>query len=179
MNFLPGTTVEVNKNNSAQAFLDTAFALNGLVLSQVVQLTGLEPYTIQNWVKRKFIPPPEKKKYGPEQFCRITIINMLKDIFQIERIVALLQYVCSAQPDINDVTVYLAFCDTVSVLPGDTIDAQTDIDGTINKILDKYALNKEARKRFQEAIKIMTLAFISARVKKRADMFLLQIEESY
>lgn len=92
---LPGTTLEVDlsRENAADALLSPMFLTGGLVLSQVAQLTGLEPYTIQNWVKRGFLPPPVKKKYSRRQLCRIFIINMLRDSMQIERICRLLSYV--------------------------------------------------------------------------------------
>ncbi len=109
MDFLPGTTVEVNKNNTAQGFLDSAFTLGGLVLSQIVQLTGLEPHTVQNWVKRKFVKPPLHKKYDCGQFCRIALINMLKDVFQIERIVSAIRYVYGSEEQTDDIMIYIVF----------------------------------------------------------------------
>ena len=62
---LPGTTIEIAVPNAeaAKSFLDNAFICGGLMMSQVARLTGLEPYIIQNWVKRGFLPPPQKKLY--------------------------------------------------------------------------------------------------------------------
>ena len=65
--YLPGTTVEMNMENGVQDFLNSLFAANGLVLSQVLQLTGLSAHTVQNWVKRKFVSPPVGKKYDCDQ----------------------------------------------------------------------------------------------------------------
>ena len=48
------------------------------MLSQVASLTGLEPYVIQNWVRRGFVAPPERKRYSRRQFSRIVLINMLE-----------------------------------------------------------------------------------------------------
>ena len=63
INRLPGTTVEISVGGAedAKVFLDNAFLCNGLMMSQVARLTGLEPYMIQNWVKRGFLSPPQKK----------------------------------------------------------------------------------------------------------------------
>ena len=93
---LPGTTIETNLNetNISNVILKNIFSAGGLVLSQVSQLTGLEPYTVQNWVKRGFLSPPQKKLYSKNQFCRIVIINMLKESLQIEKITGLLSYIC-------------------------------------------------------------------------------------
>ena len=60
------------------------------MLSQVASLTGLEPYVIQNWVRRGFVAPPERKRYSRRQFSRIVLINMLKDSMQLDKICALL-----------------------------------------------------------------------------------------
>ena len=51
---LPGATVEVDISNpqAADDILSSLFLTGGLMLSQVSQFTGLEPHTIQNWVKR-------------------------------------------------------------------------------------------------------------------------------
>jgi len=91
---LPGTTIEtVITRGAADRQLTPMFLCGGLVLSQICQLTGLEGHTIQNWVKRKFISPPIKKKYNRNQVCRIFNINLLKDTFTLEQAVTLLGYV--------------------------------------------------------------------------------------
>ncbi len=84
----PGTTIEVlnlQKGNSRVLF-DGIFATGGITLSQVSNMTGLEPYLIQNWVKRKFVSSPVKKLYSKEQFARIVIINMLRETLPLESI---------------------------------------------------------------------------------------------
>lgn len=89
----PGTTIEVlrlQKGNSKTLF-DGIFATGGITLSQVSNMTGLEPYLIQNWVKRKFVSSPEKKLYSKEQFARIVIINMLRDTLPLEAIANLVR----------------------------------------------------------------------------------------
>ena len=60
---LPGTTIAVdwNKPEEAETLLNSLFLAGGLMLSQVASLTGLEPYVIQNWVRRGFVAPPERK----------------------------------------------------------------------------------------------------------------------
>ena len=77
---LPGTVLEVDQSRpeAADELFSSLFVTGGLVLSQVCQITGLEPYTVQNWVKRGFLTPPVKKKYNRRPLSRIIIINMLK-----------------------------------------------------------------------------------------------------
>ena len=60
---LPGTVLKVQKEDAAfvENQFNSMFLGGGMVLSQVAGITGLEPYTVQNWVKRGFLPPPERK----------------------------------------------------------------------------------------------------------------------
>ena len=84
----PGTTIEVSslqKGASKQLF-DGIFATGGITLSQLSIMTGLEPYRIQNWVKRNFLSPPVGRVYSKEQFARVAIINMLREELQIDKI---------------------------------------------------------------------------------------------
>ncbi len=61
---LPGTVLAVDgsRPEAADELFSSLFVTGGLVLSQVCQITGLEPYAVQNWVKRGFLAPPVKKK---------------------------------------------------------------------------------------------------------------------
>ena len=103
----PGTTIEAgtsqqSRPDSAAEVLNNIFAAGGLVLSQVSSLTGLEYYIIQNWVKRGFLSPPVKKQYSKRQFCRIAIINILKETMQIDKAVKLLSYINGVLSDESD-----------------------------------------------------------------------------
>ena len=64
---LPGTTIAVdwNRPEEAETLLNSLFLAGGLMLSQVASLTGLEPYVIQNWVRRGFVAPPQR----PDQYA--------------------------------------------------------------------------------------------------------------
>lgn len=101
---LPGTTIAVdwNRPEEAETLLNSLFLAGGLMLSQVASLTGLEPYVIQNWVRRGFVAPPERKRYSRRQFSRIVLINMLKDSMQLDKICALLSYVNGELDDESD-----------------------------------------------------------------------------
>ena len=89
---IPGTVLPAKKDDAAfiENQFNSMFLGGGMVLSQVAGITGLEPYTVQNWVKRGLLPPPERKKYTLEQRCRIININMLKNVLPMERICGML-----------------------------------------------------------------------------------------
>jgi hypothetical protein len=89
---IPGTTLQGLRSNAdrTDGLFQSMFLAGGLTLSQVANITGLEPYTVQNWVKRGFLPPPRNKRYDMEQVCRIIIINMLKGALPLEQICRLI-----------------------------------------------------------------------------------------
>ena len=74
---LPGTVLWIPRQEAdrVQEKLSALFLAGGISLSQVAEVTGLETYTVQNWVKRGFLPPPVNKKYSLEHLCRIININ--------------------------------------------------------------------------------------------------------
>ena len=61
---IPGTTLTGQREEADRIGeqFQALFLAGGLSLSQVSAITGLEPYTVQNWVKRRLLPPPENKK---------------------------------------------------------------------------------------------------------------------
>ena len=66
---LPGTVLkaEAEEAGNVEAMFSPMFLAGGMVLSQVSSITGLEPYIIQNWVKRGFLTPPQSKRYTLRQ----------------------------------------------------------------------------------------------------------------
>ena len=96
----PGTTIEISKLEKGSSLLlfDGIFATGGITLSQISVMTGLEPYLIQNWVKRGFLSSPVKRVYSREQFSRIVIINMLRESLQLEKICGLIHLI-GGKPD--------------------------------------------------------------------------------
>ena len=63
---LPGTALAVSMEEMSKAEdrLRAMFLAGGIALSQVSAITGLEPYTVQNWVKRGFLTGPQQKRYS-------------------------------------------------------------------------------------------------------------------
>ena len=113
---LPGTVLEVGsaETERMEEVFSSMFLAGGMVLSQVSSITGLEPYAIQNWVKRGYLSPPEKKRYSQRQLSRILIINMLRLSLPLEQICGLLQYINGHLDDeaddlIDDTQLYFLF----------------------------------------------------------------------
>ena len=154
--------------NGAEDFFQTLFSTNGLVLSQVLQLTGLSAHTVQNWVKRGFVPPPQNKKYNREQLCAIVIINMLHPVLQIEHIHRVIAYVGQLREDAPSL-VYFAFVHTLAALPEDTLGANTNLGTIIAQVLKGMALDGELFERMHKVLHAMVLAQLSSVRKADAE----------
>ena len=101
---IPGTTLEDRRDNAdhIESLFTSMFLAGGLTLSQVAAVTGLETYTIQNWVKRGFLSPPRSKRYDMEQVCRIINMNLLKGCLPLEQICSLMTYLNGCLSDESD-----------------------------------------------------------------------------
>ena len=176
---LPGTTIEtVLAPGAADRQLTPMFLGGGLVLSQVCQLTGLEGYTIQNWVKRKFLSPPEKKKYTRCQLCRIFNINLLKDSFTLEQSVTVLGYVNGSVNDsnddfIDDSRLYTYLVDCLAALNcSDHLDL-SNAGETVRAVTADYkSPHRGAEIRLWQVLEIMLTACQAQQIHRRAlEMF--------
>ncbi len=173
---LPGTTIEIAVPNAeaAKDILDNAFICGGLMMGQVARLTGLEPYMIQNWVKRGFLSSPKQKLYTKRQFCRIAIINMLKDGLQIEKITGLLSYINGRLDDesddiIDDTDLYLYYISVISKIESPIVNEKTlasHIESVVADFKEPFA---GARKRLIKVLAVMANAHMAAAFRKRAE----------
>lgn len=92
----PGSVISKSAagNADAETFLDHIFFLtDGIMLSQIKEISGIDGSTLQNWVKRGWIGNTVNKKYSKNQLARILIINMLRDSMHLEEIDYLLKYI--------------------------------------------------------------------------------------
>lgn len=101
---IPGTTLEDDRSNAdrIENLFSSMFLAGGLTLSQVATVTGLESHTVQNWVKRGFLPSPRGKRYDMAQVCRIINMNMLKGTLQLEQVCSLMTYLNGRLEDESD-----------------------------------------------------------------------------
>ena len=174
--YLPGSTIEAEtlSAESTNRLISPMFLSGGLMLSQVAALTGLESYTIQNWVKRGFLPPPENKRYSIRQFARILLINMLKDSFPLDTVCSLLSYINGHLDDesddiIDDMALYLSAADAVGrMLSQNTLGFET-LDAACAHAIEGYEEPfPGARERVREVLEIMVTAYVASKLKQQA-----------
>ena len=179
----PGTTIEVTKieKGSSRVLFDGIFATGGITLSQVSVMTGLEPYLIQNWVKRGFLTSPKKRMYSQDQFARILIINMLRESLQIEKICNLIAIIGGDLYDdsdnlIHDAELYHRYVDMLA--QGDLLDRDPErlrtaaiqaAEGFVEPV-------PGAKKKLVDILQIMLYAHAAAQLCKEADDMLAALQ---
>ncbi len=178
---IPGTVLSVRREDAKyiERQFTSMFFGGGIVLSQVASITGLEPYTVQNWVKREFLPPPEHKRYNMNQLCRIITINMLKNALPMEKIIGLIGHVNGDLDDtsddlIDDARLYFMFVHLAShAKEGVTAEDWTSV---INKTLREYAEPVPgARERVEKVLRIMLTAWSASRLREKAEQMLMSL----
>ena len=174
MNRLPGLNIPAADPHPdmAQEFLDTLFLSGGLYLSQIVRVTGLAPYEIQNWVRRRFLLPPVHKTYGRNQFCRIVLINHLRESLKIDTIAKLLEHINGHLDDasddlIDDSVLYNYYVNTLLRLDGGLPDEKT-----LRKVVGEVAASYDekvpgSRKRLTEVLSVMVYAGIASSLQEQ------------
>lgn len=172
---LPGTTIEVSgihKGVSRQLF-DGIFAAGGITLAQVSVMTGLEPYRIQNWVKRGFVSSPQHRQYSKNQFARIVIIHMLCESLQLDRICELLSYINGNLHDesddvIGDSELYHRYTDMIAETGG-TISHEAIRQAAKAAAADYAEPLPGARQRLEKTLQVMAYAHYAAIARHTAD----------
>jgi len=181
---LPGTVLETRREDAERVDLQFSamFLAGGMVLSQVSSITGLEPYMIQNWVKRGFLSPPTMKRYSLRQLCRILNINMLRGALPMEDICRLLEYVNGHLDDesddlIDDSLLYFMFARLAALAkPGMP---QEEWQPLLDQVLSGYREPVPgAKDRIETVLKIMLAAWFSTQLRRYAETLLAPLKET-
>ncbi len=182
---LPGTTIEVSKieRGISRQMFNGIFASGGITLSQVCIMTGLEPYMVQNWVKRKFVSSPQKRVYSRNQFSRIVIINMLRETMQIDSIIKLLEHINGVLSDesddlIGDSELYHMYVDLFADCGGTLYNTEVTL-AAIERMADAFEGSADARRRLKEVLEVMTYARVSAHALHKAERLLNGFDVTY
>ncbi|MBQ8850465.1 MAG: DUF1836 domain-containing protein [Clostridia bacterium] len=171
----PGTTIEVSKfeKGCSKQIFDSIFTAGGITLSQVCIMTGLEPYLVQNWVKRGFVSSPMRRMYSQKQFARIVIINMLRESLQIDQICELISITTVTLNDerddiISDDDLYHKYVDMLAanvIDIGDRSSVEAAADATAEEFAEWLPVSK---KQISGILQVMAYAHFAGRLRKNA-----------
>ena len=172
---IPGTTLEGLRADAdrTEGLFQSLFLAGGLTLSQVGRITGLENHTIQNWVKRGFLPPPKNKRYDMEQVCRIININILKGNMPLEQIIKLMAYLNGNLADesddlVDDTTLYFMFVSLAA--RARYIGGSETWDDALEHVTENYAEPVPgAREKLIKVLKVMLTTWMANLLKAAAD----------
>lgn len=178
---IPGTTLEALRSDADRTcnLFQSLFLAGGLTLSQVARITGLENHTIQNWVKRGFLSPPQNKRYNMEQVCRIININILKGNMPLEQIIKLMAYLNGDLADesddlVDDTMLYFMFVSLAA--RARHIGGDQTWDEALEKVTESYVEPVPgAKEKLIKVLKIMLTTWIANLVKAAADKMMEEL----
>lgn len=177
---IPGTILNRQSMGDVTglAFLNKIFYIsNGIMLTQIREISGIDGSTLQNWTKRGWVANAKLKRYDIDQLAHILIINMLRSCMQLDKIAFLISYIngrlCDRSDDIiRDSQLYDYICRILDTLmERDT--AVTD-DGSLRDCIERVTAEYEekisgARRRLNNALEIIIVAYYASVIKRNSD----------
>ena len=180
---IPGTTLAGLRRDAdrTDGLFQSMFLAGGLTLSQVSSITGLETHTVQNWVKRGFLPPPQNKRYNMEQTCRIILINMLRGALPLEQICHLISYINGSLTDesddiIDDTVLYFKFVSLAA--RARHIGGTKEWSEALEEVMENYAEPcPGAKEKVKKVLQIMLTAWIASRLCAQTNEMIAALEQ--
>ncbi|MGN1445323.1 MAG: DUF1836 domain-containing protein [Eubacteriales bacterium] len=178
---IPGTRLSKADmgNVTGLDFLSKVFYISdGVMLSQIREVSGIDGSTLQNWTKRGWVENARLKKYNIDQVAHILIINMLRSCIQLDKIAFLLHYINGRVDDrsddiIRDSVLYDYICRILEKLMEQDICSTASIRSVIRaEIADYTEAMPGARERLANALEIIIVAYYAAVIKRRSDEML-------
>lgn len=178
----PGSVVSYSGSEGMFSLFRPMIAVtNGLTLSQVCAITGLEASTVQNWIKRGFVSHPVRKKYYARQLARILIISALRDCMKIDEIGELMRLVNGDTEDERDDIIpeeklYDELCEVLR-RTGECFLPEEALEQTVLEVTAGYVgLAPKSADRLRLALTVMAHAFHSGRLKRQADRYFSRLK---
>lgn len=178
---IPGTTL-TGKRSEAHRVEDlfrSMFLAGGLTLSQVSGITGLEPHTIQNWVKRGFLTSPQRKRYDMAQLCRIMNIHMFHGALSLEQVCRLISHLNGNLADesddlIDDALLYFMFV-RLAAQARDLTDPESWEAALEQTTADYPEPVPGAREKLRQVLRVMLTAWVANRLRQEAESMLAEL----
>ena len=181
---IPGTKLlrsEMGGLTGLEFLSKVFFISNGVMLTQIRDISGIEGSTLQNWTKRGWVANSRLKKYDINQIAHILIINMLRSCMQLDNIAFLIQYINGNVEDdsddiIEDSVLYDYICKILDMLMTYEVCSLGSIREAIDVVTKDYTEKMEgARERLSKALEIIVVAYYAALIKRHSDSLLDEI----
>ena len=185
---IPGTKLRKDEmgNVTGLEFLSKVFYISdGVMLSQIREVSGIDGSTLQNWTKRGWVANARLKKYNIDQVAHILIINMLRSCIQLDKIALLLHYINGKLDDVSDDIIresvlYDYICRILDKLMQRDACSMASIKSVIQEEISDYQENMAgAADRLANALEIIIIAYYAALIKHRSDDMLSELILNY
>ena len=176
---IPGTLLrrDAMGNVTGMEFLKKIFYIqDGIMLSQIREISGIDGSTLQNWTKRGWVENAKLKKYNIDQLAHILIINMLRSCMQLDKIAFLISYINGRVYDrsddiIRDSQLYDYICRILDELMNS--DGETN-EGSLRECIERVTSDYEekisgAKRRLNTALELIVIAYYASVRKSSSD----------
>jgi len=142
--------------------LDSMMLAQVVEVAQMISKNDINSNHIQNWVRRGYLPHPEKKRYSREQVASIFLINDLRNILTLEEINRLLRFV-NADPEntaddrINPVELYRYYSQTFDRTTADWERFLAELEREVLDTLANADIAEEDKERVATALIMLNL----------------------
>ena len=181
---IPGTNLkkaEIGGLTGKPFLRQVFFVSDGVMLSQIRKIAGIDGSTLQNWTKRGWVANSSSKRYNIDQVAHIFLINMLRSCMQLNHIAWLIEYINGDVEDtsddiISDSDLYDEICKLLDSLSR----CETCSGETIRRLADEQLADynetvEGARRRLRNALEIIVVSYYASLVKKSADAMLREL----
>ena len=171
------------KRGRIAVFMPLIQAADGLTLGQVCTLSELEPSTIQNWIKRGYVPHPVMKKYRERHLARILLIAQLRQSMPIDRVGELFSYINGDADDESDDIIaeealYDLFLDIADKLD-ESAPAPDRVEDIVCTVLKDASICSEYRDKLTFALCVMAYTYMANCFKEKADLLFNERKSSW
>jgi len=172
----PGTVIprEDFAEIDGEGLIDSIYFLTqGIMLSQIRAVSGIDGTTLQNWVKRGWLVNTVAKRYSKDQMARILIINMVRGTMHLEQIDTLLRYI---HQDVNgesgtvmsEVKLYGCLSRIVDRCHRKGGMDHEELRSMIREELSVFGSQCMATQRLETALQIILIAYVSSLARTSA-----------
>lgn len=183
---IPGTKLKRSDmdNLTGLDFLKRVFFVSeGVMLTQIRDISGIDSSTLQNWTKRGWVVNSRSKKYNMDQVAHILIINMLRSCMQLDHIDFLIHYINGKVDDtsddiISDSGLYDYICRILSNMMDSEQVSLSNVRGLVEAVTTDYEEPVPgARDRLVRALEVIVVTYTAALLKRHADELFIELQQ--
>ena len=183
---IPGTKLKRSDmdNLTGLDFLKRVFFVSeGVMLTQIRDISGIDSSTLQNWTKRGWVVNSRSKKYNMDQVAHILIINMLRSCMQLDHIDFLIHYINGKVDDtsddiISDSGLYDYICRILSNMMDSEQVSLSNVRGLVEAVTTDYEEPVSgARERLIRALEVIVVTYTAALLKRHADELFVELQQ--